>query len=238
MEAAEQAVEVGVDEAQQLLPDDHGRHQAAALVDLFGTCLEFRAVAQAERAGAASFIKPGGDGVQQIGGRFALGHLRAGDGGACAAVGRGFQHQQHAPCAQQLGHFFDDELQQRGRGLGLVQAQAGVDQALHAFLQAHGAMQVGGEALWRQRSGARCRHPGAQQVSVLAQALLQVAAAQAFVAERAHALHQQGVGGGQRLKGRLRPAVGKQRTVMRPPESCVGHRAAPETALALLLQLR
>ena len=151
VQAAEQAFEVGVEIAQQLLLRDERSDQTAALVDVVGA---FGAVPQAGLARAPGLIEPGRDGLQQRIRRFAFWHLGAGD---VRAVGR-LQHKQHPLRAQQLGHFLDQEGVQ-GIAAGLfVQPQAGVHQALDALSQVGRALQVGGVLHRGQRR--RGRPPG------------------------------------------------------------------------------
>ena len=125
-----------------------------------------------------------------------------------------------------------------GAGGLFVQAQAGVDQALHGLLQVRAAQQARGAALARQAVRARGMHPGLQQFGVLAERLLQVAAAQPLVAERVHVLHQQRVGGGQGIVRGLGLAAGEQGAVVGPPEGGVGDDAAAQATQARVLRSR
>ena len=89
VEAAEGAVDVSVEEAEQLALGQQRHNEAAALGGELGT---FGAVAQAGGAAAAGFREPGRDGLEQRRVAFAARQQRAGDATLAGRV----EHQQHA----------------------------------------------------------------------------------------------------------------------------------------------
>jgi len=88
VEAAERAVDVGIDVPQQVALYDQRHDQVAALRDGFGAV---RCVAQAYGAVAASLQQPLRHGFEERVLIFALGHQRSGNGEALRSVRR-FQH--------------------------------------------------------------------------------------------------------------------------------------------------
>ena len=206
------ALDVGVDEAEQLALRDQRHDEAAALVER-ARRPRGRGAALALRVRRASSSQ----GVTARSRSASLSPVRQQRAGDLQAAWRSVEHQQHALGAGELGHLVDQELAQFGLALELVQAQAGLDQALEGFLQAGLAGQVRLDALARQALRARVGHPGLHHGAVVG-ALAEVVAAQALVLQRLRRLEQEGEGLGQRLARLGVAAVGAQRPAVLPPQ--------------------
>ena len=105
-EAAESALDVGVEVAEHLLPRHQRSDHATALLGFVGPR---GAVTKMDCAGAACRVEPGGDGLQQRCGTFALGQPGAGD---LERTFRRLEHQQHAPGARRTDKVFNQRTLQ------------------------------------------------------------------------------------------------------------------------------
>ncbi len=158
-------------------------------------------------------IEPGCDRVQQCLRVFASGHERSGDPQPASTL----QHQQHALGAAEFGDFVDQKVVQFGRAAQRVQPQAGVDQPLEGLDEVARQRQVSQPLRLGQRTFRRFAQPRGHDLAVDFK-LVQVAAAQAFVAHVAHRVEQQAVGVPQRGPGVVVTAVGRQRAAVPPPD--------------------
>ena len=185
-EAAERTFDVGVEVADQFVLRDQRGDQARALIDRLGA---LGAVAQARGARAASLFEPRRHGLQKRLFIFATRHERAGES---PALWR-FEHQQHPFGAAEFGGFVDQELVQLVGAAQLVQAQAGVDQALEGLAEVGHHGEVGVALCVRQAEPSGIGEPGEDDLARHPR-LVQEVAAQAFVAEAGDTLDHERAG--------------------------------------------
>src|SRR5664280_1671071 len=122
LDTATAAFDVGVEPAQPFAAGRQRSNDATALVAWVGSP---RSVSQSRVAGAARYVQPRRDGLQQGSGRLAPWHLGAGDAWAFG----GIEHQHHAPRTAEPGRFGDEAFADRGLALELAQTQRGARQA-------------------------------------------------------------------------------------------------------------
>jgi hypothetical protein len=215
----ERAVDIDVQHAQQSLLGDQRRDEGRTLVE---RSRSFRHVAQADRARAPRIVEPCRHAAQQRVGVLALRQQCAGDHRRVGAL----QNEQHAFRAGELGHRVDQEFLQPRHAADLVQAHAGLGEALERRAQVGFAGKMRGLPLDGQTPAARVRDPRQDDRPVRVH-LVEIAAPQAFVAQRGDAFEQKRVGRFQRFAGLRVPAVRRQRAVV-PPQHFGGRRHGVE----------
>jgi hypothetical protein len=188
-------------------------------------------VAQRGRACPAGVVEPGSDRFRERLRVFALGQERRGD----ADARRRFAHEQHTLGARELGDFVDQELLDLVHASQLVEPHPGVDEALERGAQICSAREMRGSPLGGISPAGRVSHPLSHDVAVGLD-LVEIAAAQGFVAQCADAFLQHVVGRLQRLVGFPGVALGRQRTVPPPPD--VGRRQAGAQRAAFPLAVK
>ena len=127
-----------------------------------------------------------------------------------------FEHDQNALGAGELRDFVDEEFVQFLGAAQLVEAHPRIDEALERRSHVSFAAKVCVASLGGQAPPSRVRDPRLDDRAVRVD-LVQVAAAQALVAQRADAFEQQLVGGFERRERLPVLALGGQRAVVPPP---------------------